>query len=304
MENVVSSAPVADSSQAAPTQVDTNVQPGQVVAPKAPIAPPVPKRIKEIKYKANGKDYTEALPFEIEDNPQHVEYLTKQFELSRAAQKAMQENSSVQKQVQALFNSLKGDTANTLKQMGIDPKEFAASIVEEEIKKSQMSPEQLERMELQQQVKKLENERKREQEEYQKRELEQRYKQDYERVENQMIQAIEKTDLPRSPYVVKKIADKMLVGVQNGVDLTPDEVMPLVREEILNDIKSLFEALPADAAENLIGKDFLNNIRKKNIAKAKQTGATAKSNIKDVSKAPTIAKDVGPKQNYKDFFKF
>jgi hypothetical protein len=276
---------------------------GQVVAPKAPTPPP-PRRIKEIKFKANGQEHTETLPFEIDDNPQAVQYLTKQFELSRAAQKAMQENSTVQKQVQALFNSLKGDTANTLKQMGIDPKEFAAQIVEEEIKRAQMSPEQLEKLELQERLKQIEEQRKMEQEEYQRRELEARYKQDYERVENQMIQAIEKTDLPRSPYVVKKIADKMLAGVQYGVDLSPEEVMPLVREEILNDIKELFSVLPADAAENLIGKEFLNSLRKKNVAKAKQTGATAKAAIKDVSKAPSLKKEEGPKMNYKDFFKF
>lgn len=280
---------------------DGNPIEGQVVQP-TPTKQEI-KRIKEIKYKANGKDYTESLPFEIEDNAQYVDYLTKQLELSKSAQKAMHENSSYQKQVKALFDSLKGDTANTLKQMGIDPKEFAAQIVEEELKKAAMTPEQLEKLELQDKLKKLEGDRKLEQEEFQKRELERQYQQDYQKVESQMVQAIEKTDLPRSPYVVKKIADKMLAGVQYGVELTPDDVMPLVREEILNDIKELFAALPAEAAENIIGKDFLNNIRKKNVAKGKQTGATVKSGIKEVAKAQLPQKDV-PKVNYKDFFKF
>lgn len=306
MSDLAQAAPAADAlnvGQEAAPQAETQAQPDQQAA-QAQQAAQQAKKIKSLNLKVYGSDVTEELPFEIDDNPEVVEYLTKQLQLSKAAQRAMQENSTFQKQVQGFFEGLKSNTREALQQMGIDPKEFAASVIEEELKLQQLSPEQREKMELEQKIKKLEDERKKEKEELEKRELSRLQQLEYERIDKQMTDALSSSDLPKSTYTVKKIAGYMLAGAKAGVNLTAQDVLPLVREEIQSDLKELIAALGEDKVESFIGKDVLNKIRKKNIAKAKATPATAKAAVKDVA-ASNKADDNKPseKVSFKDFFK-
>jgi|694.fasta_scaffold00313_25 hypothetical protein len=261
------------------------------------------RRIRELKLKVHGEEITEELPFEIEENPEAVEYLTKQLQLSKAAQRAMQENSSFQKQVQQFFSELKTNTKAKLVELGIDPKEFAASVIEEEIKRAEMSPEQIRQQELEEELNKLKAEAKKKEEEFNQRELERLREIEFEKIDTQMTSAIDKSDLPKKPYVVRKMAEYMLIGARNGINLSADEVLPLVREELLGDLQEIINSLPEEKAEEFIGKEVLNRFRKKNLAKAKQTPASVKSSIKDVGTKKTEEKPAAP-INYKNFFGF
>jgi hypothetical protein len=262
------------------------------------------KRIRELKLKVHGEELTEELPFEIEEDPEVVEYLTKQLQLSKAAQKAMQEKSTYEKQVQHFFQSLKGNTKAALQQIGIDPREFAAQVIEEEIKKAQMTPEQIRQQELEDELNKLKEEAKKKEEEFNQRELERLREIEFEKIDTQMSIALDKSDLPKKPYVVRKMAEYMLIGANNGINLTPDDVLPLVREELLGDLQEIINSLPEDKAEEFIGKEVLTRFRKKNLAKAKQTPASVKSAIKDVGSKKSEEKNTAEPVNYKKFFGF
>jgi hypothetical protein len=261
------------------------------------------KRIRELKLKVHGEEITEELPFEIEENPEVVEYLTKQLQLSKAAQRAMQENSTFQKQVGEFFKDLKSNTKAKLIELGIDPKEFAAQVIEEEIKKAQMSPEQIRQQELEEELNKLKAESKKKEDEFNQRELERLREIEFEKIDTQMTTALEKSDLPKKPYVVRKMAEYMLIGANNGINLTAEDVLPLVRDELLGDLQEIINSLPEDKAEEFIGKEVLTRFRKKNLAKAKQTPASVKSSIKDVGTQKVEQKQVDP-VNYKKFFGF
>jgi hypothetical protein len=262
------------------------------------------KRIRELKLKVHGEEITEELPFEIEENPEVVEYLTKQLQLSKAAQRAMQENSSFQKQVSEFFKDLKSNTKAKLMELGIDPKEFAAQVIEEEIKKSQMTPEQIRQQELEEELNKLKEEAKRKEEEFNQKELERLREIEFEKIDTQMSIALDKSDLPKKPYVVRKMAEYMLIGANNGINLTAEDVLPLVREELLGDLQEIINSLPEDKAEEFIGKEVLTRFRKKNLAKAKQTPASVKSAIKDVGTKKSEDKKQEVPVNYKQFFGF
>lgn len=261
------------------------------------------KRLNKLQLKVYGETVEEELPFDIEEDPEVVEYLTKQLQLAKAAQRAMQENSSFQKQVQDFLGSFKKDTKAALLQMGIDPKEFAAQVIEEEIKKQQMSPEERERQELQEKIRKLEEERKMEKEELEKREYERLLQQEYEKVETQITSALETSGLPKSPYAVKKIADYLLVAAEKGVELSASDIAPIVREEIQREMRELIAALDEDAAEEFIGKEVLNKIRKKKLKQAKETPASLKSQIKDIGQNSKINQDKSDEKiSMKKFF--
>lgn len=263
------------------------------------------KRIKKLKLKVDGREIEEEVNFDDD------EYLTRQLQFAKAAQNRMQEYSNLQREVVQFVNMLKQDPRRALSDpsIGVDVKDLARQIIEEEIANSQKSPEQLEKESLQRELQALKEEREREKEDFRNTELTRLKEQEYERYDMLMTQAIEKTDLPKSPYIIKKMADYMLLGLENNIDLTPDEVLPLVRDEIYNDIKEMFGAMPEEVIENMIGKDVFNRVRKKNLAKAKgQTAAPPvplKAAIKDTGKtsANQEKKPAGKKMTYREFFK-
>ena len=302
----------------APQNVDQLAQAldAQKAAAANPQAPPAvaqkeeAKRLKSLKLKVYGQDITEELPFEIDDNPEVVEYLTKQLQMSKAAQRAMQEKGSFEKQVQSFVENLKGNTAQVLQEMGLDPVEFAAKVLEQEIAKQALSPAERKNLEYEAKLKALEDENKRKEEDFNKKQFEAHRKQVADQVENQMISALDKSDLPHTPYVADRIAKYMLLALNdpNGpVELSPEDVIPLVRADILGDMQHLLKGMSEDKIENFIGKDVFSKVRKKNIEKVKaqpQTPATAKAAIKEVGKdqkASLQPKDM-PKQRARDFF--
>jgi hypothetical protein len=310
MSEEMNSAPAADASlnvgmsqESAPAQegVSTVQAEANHAAAKAEA-----KRIRELKLKVHGQEITEELPFEIEEDPEVVEYLTKQLQLSKAAQRAMQEKSTFEKQVGQFFQDMKSNTKAKLLELGIDPREFAAQVIEEEIKKAQMSPEQLKQMEMEQELNRLREESRLKEEQFNQRELERVRAIEFEKIDTQMTQALDRSDLPRKPYVVRKMAEYMLIGANNGIELTPEDVLPIVRQELLSDLQEIINTLPEDKAEEFIGKEVLNRFRKKNLAKAKQptTPASVKSGIKDVGGNAKSEPKSGDKVDYRKFFGF
>ena len=257
------------------------------------------KELKKLKLKVDGKEIEE------EFDPSDDEYLTRQLQLAKMGQKRAQEYSSLEKEVKQFIEDLRKNPRKVLQDpnIGIDVKQLAAQIIEEEIENSKKSPEQLAKEQLEKELKSLKDEREKEKETFKKQELERLQQQEYERYDMLMTQALEKSDLPKSPYTVKKIAEYMIMGLNEGIDITPQDVLPLVKDEMQNDLKEMFAVMPEDVIEQLIGKDVIGRIRKKNLARAKEAPQTAKS-IKDTGKL-TEAKESndGPKQSFKDFFK-
>jgi hypothetical protein len=307
MNEMNSGAPAADAlnvgsqvSEATESQNDS--QEGSESQEQAPQAATIAdrKRLKQLQLKIDGEELTEDLPFEVDE--EHAEYLRKNLQLSKKAQKSMQETSTIKSQVQDFVKMLTSDTKAALAQLGIDPKEFAASVIEEELKLQAMSPEQRERLELQQKLKALEEEREREKEDSNQRELARLQQQEYERVETKMVAAIESSGIPRSTYAIKKMASYMMDGAKEGVMLEPEDVVELVKQEIQEDLREMINALGEDKVESFIGKDILDKVRKKNISKIKQTPASAKSGIKEVASAKSQTKP-SEKMSIKDFFK-
>ena len=267
-------------------------------APEAPKAPPAPKT-KKYKLKVDGKEYDE------EVNLDDDEYVTRQLQLAKASQKRMNEFASLQKEVLSFIEQLRKDPKKTLSdpKIGIDIKQLAAQVIEDEIANSKKSPEQLEKEQLQQQLKDIQAEREKEKEDGRQKEFDRVQQQEYERYDLLMSKAIESSDLPKSPYIIKKMADYMLMGIKEGLDVTPEDVLPLVRQEMQSDLKEMFAVMPEEVIESIVGKDVINRIRKKSVAKAKSAPQTPNKNIQDTGTAKkTEVKSDKEKLNFKQFF--
>lgn len=264
------------------------------------------KKIKALQIKVFGETITEELPFEIDDDPAVIEYMKKQLQMSKAAQRSMQEKSGLEKEVGAFIEELKKNPRKVLSdpRLSVDLKKMAAEILEEEIEQAKKSPEQIEKEQLQAKLRELEEERKAEREAAQKREEAARTEQEIIRYDQEMTAALKTSDLPKSPYIVKKMADYMLLGLKNGLDLRPQDVVPLVQEEIKNDLKDMFASSPDEVIEQLVGKDVFSRVRKRNLAKAKATPASIKAAIKDTGASIPVEEKPAEKISAKKYFGF
>lgn len=277
---------------------DDSSEPEEAAAPKEEKK----KNIKKLKIKVDGKEYEEELDLDDEDK------LIRELQLAKVAQKRMSEYSQLEKEVEAFITELKRNPKAVLsdKNIGLDLKQFAAQIIEEEINNSKKSPELLEKERLEAELKAMKDEREREKEFAKQKEFEQLREQEYSRYKTSINEAINNSDLPKSEYTFKKVTDYMLLALQNGMeDITPKDVLPLVQEEMHQDLKQMFSVMPDEVIENMVGKDVFTRVRKKNIQKAKEKGLEAPA----APKAPDVGseakdKEIDPskKVNFKDFF--
>jgi len=266
------------------------------------------KMLRSLKVKYNGREYDEALPFDIPDTPESIDYMRKQIQMAKLAQGKSQEFSKLQSDAIKFIDELKKNPRKVLSDpnIGVDLKKLAVEMIEEEIENSKKSPDQLQREKLEIELKALKEERDNEKEESKKRDFERIQGEQYERYDMLMTQALEKSNLPKSPYIVKKMADYMLMGISKGMDVTPEDVLPIVREEMHNDLKEMFAVMPEEVIEQLVGKDTLNKIRRKNLQKAKATTTpAAKPKINDVGATKeTAGTGTGKNQSMRNFFGF
>jgi len=266
-------------------------------APAAQEQKEIKKALKRLQLKVDGEEE------DIEYDPEDEEFIKRQFQLAKVSQKRMQQYSQLEKELVKFFDDLKTNPKSVLKNpaIGLDLKELAKNIIEEEVENSKKSPEQIRAEQLEAELRTLKEEKERESEEAKKREFERMEQVEFERLDKAMDTAISKSDLPKSPYVVKKMADYMLLALENGVAVTPDEIMPLVREELQGDIRQMISSMPLEAAKALLGKEFVTQLRKDSLSKVKVAQAK-QGEVTDIGMKAT-PKEEGKKLTYKDFFK-
>ena len=275
------------------------------------LTPQEKKRVNSLMLKFNGKEYEEKLPFEIDE--EHSDWMRKQLQLSKMSQSKSQEYANSQKEMQSLQNEvvafmqeLKTNPRKALANpmVGIDIKQLAADILEEEIENSRKSPEQLQREELQRELKALKDERENEKKQTESLQEQATLERLYDKYDSMISGALDANpDLPTTPYIVDKMTKYMAIAVDEGYEPDMSIISNIVRDEINEDIQHLLRVLPVDKVEALIGKDVLNKLRTSRLASAKKAPPVAKSSIKDVA-AKKAQQDTSPAQRMtmKNFF--
>jgi len=263
------------------------------------------RKIKKLTLKVNGKEYEEELPFEIDDNPEIVDYMKRQLQMAKFGQSKAQDFSKLENDIGSFFEALKSNPRKVLSDpsIGLDLKELAKSVIEDEIAQAEKTPELIEKEKLEARLKELEQERSDEKETFRKQELERVTQQEMERYDILMDQALKDADLPKSPYIVKKMADYMISGISKGMDVQPSDVIGVVKEEMHNDLKEMFSSMPADMLSELIGNESYDKVRKHRVSKArkKMSKPLKSKQTPDVGKISKPTSNAAPKkQTIKD----
>lgn len=235
------------------------------------------KTLKKLTLKVDGQEYDEELPFDLPDDPKAIEYMKRQLQMSKMGQSRAQHAAGLEKDIVQFFAELQANPkkalSNPLFKDRLDLKKLAAEIIEEEIENSKKSPEQLEREKLQAELQAMKEERENEKKTAEQREFErlrEKYAEDY---DYQITQALESNKIPKSPAAVKKIADYMEIAVNAGKDVSVNDLIPIIRDELASDFLAHLNSLPDDQLDQYIPKAIQDRLRKKVVAKAKQTAS-------------------------------
>jgi hypothetical protein len=312
-------------SEQAPESVNENLeaqqaseQPEQSAEPKAETKQEIKKKLKQLKIKFNGKEFNEELPFEIDDDPKAIEYMTKQLQFAKMATHSAQEKAALEKDVTAFFQQLRENPRKALNNpnFGVDLKKLAAEILEEEIANSRKTPEQLKIEEYERKLKEFEEQKKLQEEELKKTKYEKLVDDQYSYYDEQISAAINKLGIPDSPYVIKKATDYLIYSIENNMQVDVEAIMNVVKDEYSNDIremlpkmspsqlKEFFQSMSPDVIEEILGNEKIDQIRKKKLAQARQKQAPVKPSIPDTGKSSndtSNSKTVEPK-TYRDYF--
>lgn len=257
----------------------------------------VEKRLKKLKLKVDGKEIEEELDLDDEER------LVRELQMAKMGQKRAQEKAELEKQVEAFMKALSEDPFSAIGQLGMNPDQIIEDYINKQLEQAKKSPEQLEKERLENELKAIRAEREKEKETVKQKELARLQEQAFQQYDQQMEQALNKSSLPKTPYTVKKMADYMLVALEAGHDVTPEDVVDIVKEEMHNDLKEMFQSLPEETIEGLLGEQVINKLRKRRVAKAQAAQKALGTKVVETGNAVKTEEKPKEKLSYKEFFK-
>jgi len=264
------------------------------------------KAIQELKKKLMLKVDGEEIEEELDWNDD--ESLKRHIQKSKAFDKRAKEYATLRSQVEALITDLQNNPAEVLAKLGHNVDEIAEKHLQSKIEEMKKTPEQLEREKMQTELEKLRKENEDKEKRIYEAKMEKMRNEYATEIENDIVSALEnpKSTLPESPYVVKRVAETMLLAMQNGYnDVKAADVLPLVEQQIRNELQQLFGKLPEDVLEQVIGKSNLDRMRKKRLKTHKTATETAKQITQETGQE-TLNKEepLAASKTYRDFFNF
>lgn len=243
----------------------------------------VQELIETFKLKVNGKEKEVTLDWNNKED------IIRRLQMAEAGQSAMQKASEYEKNYEYAMKQMLDNPWETLKELGYDPDEMAELRIQQKIEELQKSPEQLEREARDRELEELRQKLQEQEEERERIEFERLQAQAEVDLDNQITEALSSTsELPKSPYVVKRIADAMLTAIESGrEDVTVKDVIPWVEKEINSELQDLFSAMPDKVLEHYLGQKTMERLRKNRLAKM-QTQTQPVKNIAETGKQAPI----------------
>ncbi len=250
----------------------------------------IKKVLKSYDLKVNGK--SKKIELDMDNDEEVKKYLQK----AMASDEKFQEASQYKRQAEQLVEMLQNDPLSILRNpaLGLDIRKLAEQVLLQDLEEQQKSPEQKKLEEYERKLKEYEDNKKKDEDTRRAQQLEEATKRNQTEIENSMIQALEKSDLPAEPFFIRRVADAMASAIEAGwEDVTVEDIMPYVEGRMKSDFGSLIGKHREPAKlEKLLGKDVLNEYRKHSVAKVKKTPT---STTPSTSKTPEAA-PAGPKK--------
>lgn len=243
--------------------------------------------IRSYKIKVNGQEKEIELDFSNEED------IIKRLQMAESGQLAMQRAAETERSFDEFLQDVQSNPIELLKQLGYDPVDFAEGIIKKEVEHLQKTPEQIAQEERDAELELLRQRLKEEEESRQQFEFQQLQIQAEQDLDMQITDALSATtSLPKSPYVVKRIADAMLDAFHNGYeDVQVNDVLPWVEKEINEEMSGMFSGMEDKVLEKFIGKSTADRLRKQRLNKMQTVNS-----IQDTGKKPVDTESAAQKK--------
>jgi hypothetical protein len=241
------------------------------------------KKLEKVKQKYNLKVDGEEIEWEGSE-----EDVKRELQLARKARKEIQTANELKKEIASLLDLLKTNPSAVLEDpaIGIDVKQFAQEILNQQMEDELKSPEQRAKEELEKEIEELRSKQKQEEEQRKKLEFERAVQKAEGEIEEKFIQALDESELPKSPYLLKRMADVMLTGLSNKKEINPKQALSIVRREMHKDLNEMFSSSPEELVEQLLGEGNVKRFNKYQLSKFKKSqDVPSTKNIKDTGKS-------------------
>lgn len=254
---------------------------------------------KKVSLKVNGRD----TDYEVDlDND---EELAKHIQKAMAADEKFQEAASIRKQMQQFVQALKADPLAILAhpELGINVRELAERVINQELDDLKKTPEQKRMEELERQLKSRDEELNAEKEAKRNAEMSRLEEQAFQELDRDIDAALSNTSLPKSPFVMKRIADALITANDLGyTDVKVKDIMPFIESSVEQELQEMFGRMPEEVIERLMGTN-LDRVRKAKIAKAKKVAPAVKESAQSAKPADKQAtKEAVPTKKFKNYF--
>lgn len=229
------------------------------------------KLVKEYKLQVNGSEKV------VKFDPHNDEEVRTHLQKVEASESKFKEAAEIRKAAMQFIQDLKTNPKRVLSDpnIGVDLKKFAEDIMQEQITEMEKSPEQREREKLQRELEALRKEREDEHKANSQKEF-QRLQENYERQLTEGISAaLDIGGLPKTERTVRAMADYMMIAAQHKIDLSPQDIVPLLKNSTVSEFKDIVNSLGDDQLEDFLGKEIIGRLRKKNVARAKAAVQTS-----------------------------
>lgn len=174
-----------------------------------------------------------------------------------------------EKLVKEIAEMIQTNPFELLKRAGYDPRQLAEEYLTQAIEEDMLPENEKELRRVRQEKEELERQYKEELTRREQEQMQVAIQQAQQEISNNIIDALENSSLPKSPEVVKRIANYMLIAEQKGININPKQVIPLVEEDFRNLNAQILKSLDPTKRINYIGEDLLKQIRQDDLARLK-----------------------------------
>jgi len=260
--------------------IETSV-PSESIESSEPVtqATPVEIPLREAKIEVNGQtlQINEKQLKALWGLPENEPITDKEFKTMVSSYKA-QKTSDIatrnarqqEKLVNEIAQLIQQNPWELLQRAGYNPRQLAEEYLTQAIEEEMLPENERELKRVRQEKEELERQYR---EELSRREQEQitlQVEQAQKEITSQIIDALEGSNLPKNPDVVKRIANYMYLAEQKGISVNPKQVVPLVEEDLRNLNAQILRSLDPSNRINYIGEDLLKQIRQDDLARLKQ----------------------------------
>lgn len=219
--------------------------------------------------------------------------LLKDYQLKQASNKRMQEASQLKKEYNEIMGLFEKNPKEALKKIekSKNPKlrEAVEDYLLEYIKMEQMDPRERALMEKDAKLREYEEKERAREEEQRQAEQARLDSETEQRMSNEVVAALEKSNLPATAFTVQKVAFKMLAALENDMDMTVDEAVQSVEEDELGGYKSALSKLEGERLLQILGDEVAEKIRKADLGRLKSTPTSAKQKTAQSASKPQAA---------------